>query len=284
MLSQPPRTREPPPDQVDWGEQLLAVHIENSPWIGPQLSNRNGAVCGRVAATTAAPSKAGAEISEPGAGAQLSLVVAKAVTGLRICPCGIFPLGLSRKLILLASPAPQPRCIRLRLMPANANHWMRSGAIQSDAALRQSTEGRQMAAATLSVGVLLAILEAAPEIRVPFRGHHSSKLGGKSQGGRRDRNQPYRESPQRECITLDRTRCDPVVSKPGCTSGAREPSLASRGISHWEYIPTNVNPQRLSDFLTCPALRRGNFCAAVKLLSCPVILLPKHPSSYFPNS
>jgi hypothetical protein len=81
------------------------------------------------------------------------------------------------------------------------------GAIQSDAALRQSTEGRQMAAATLSVGVLLAILEVAPEIRVPFRvdSHHSSKLGGKSQGGRRDRNQPYRESPQRECITLDRT-------------------------------------------------------------------------------
>ena len=64
-----------------------------------------------------------------------------------------------------------------------------------------------MAAATLSVGVLLAILEAAPEIRVPFRvdSHHSSKLGGKSQGGRRDRNQPYRESRQRECITLDRT-------------------------------------------------------------------------------
>ena len=63
-----------------------------------------------------------------------------------------------------------------------------------------------MAAATLSVGVLLAILEAVPEIRVPFRvySHHSSKLGGKSQGGRRDRNQPYRESPQRECITLDR--------------------------------------------------------------------------------
>ena len=67
-----------------------------------------------------------------------------------------------------------------------------------------------MAAATLSVGVLLAILEAAPEIRVPFRvdSHHSSKLGGKSQGGRRDRNQPYRESPQRECITLDRTPCN----------------------------------------------------------------------------
>ena len=43
-----------------------------------------------------------------------------------------------------------------------------------------------MAAATLSVEVLLAILEAAPEIRVPFRvdSHHSSKLGGKSQGGR----------------------------------------------------------------------------------------------------
>ena len=43
-----------------------------------------------------------------------------------------------------------------------------------------------MAAATLSVGVLLAILEAVPEIRVPFRvySHHSSKLGGKSQGGR----------------------------------------------------------------------------------------------------
>src|SRR3984893_12306678 len=81
------------------------------------------------------------------------------------------------------------------------------GAIQSDAALRQSTEGRQMAAATLSVGVLLAILEAAPEIRVPFRvdSHHSSKLGGKSKGGRRDPTQPYRESPQRDCITLDRT-------------------------------------------------------------------------------
>src|ERR1700688_3361032 len=90
------------------------------------------------------------------------------------------------------------------------------GAIQSDAALRQSTEGRQMAAATLSVGVLLAILEAAPEIRVPFRvdSHHSSKLGGKSQGGRRDRNQPYRESPQRECITLDRTRSPPHRSDP----------------------------------------------------------------------
>ena len=89
-----------------------------------------------------------------------------------------------------------------------ANNPNKPGAIQSDAALRQSTEGRQMAAATLSVGVLLAILEAAPEIRVPFRvdSHHSSKLGGKSQGGRRDRNQPYRESPQRECITLDRTR------------------------------------------------------------------------------
>jgi hypothetical protein len=92
------------------------------------------------------------------------------------------------------------------------------GAIQSDAALRQSTEGRQMAAATLSVGVLLAILEAAPEIRVPFRvdSHHSSKLGGKSQGGRRDRNQPYRESPQRECITLDRTRllsCETTINQ-----------------------------------------------------------------------
>jgi len=90
------------------------------------------------------------------------------------------------------------------------------GAIQSDAALRQSTEGRQMAAATLSVGVLLAILEAAPEIRVPFRvdSHHSSKLGGKSQGGRRDRNQPYRESPQRECITLDRTLVNRALLTP----------------------------------------------------------------------
>ena len=73
-----------------------------------------------------------------------------------------------------------------------------------------------MAAATLSVGVLLAILEAAPEIRVPFRvdSHHSSKLGGKSQGGRRDRNQPYRESPQRECITLDRTLVAPMACSP----------------------------------------------------------------------
>jgi hypothetical protein len=51
-----------------------------------------------------------------------------------------------------------------------------------------------MAAATLSVGVLLAILEAAPEIRVPFRvdSHHSSKPEGKSQGGRRDRNCRFR--------------------------------------------------------------------------------------------
>ena len=90
------------------------------------------------------------------------------------------------------------------------------GAIQSDAALRQSTEGRQMGAAILSVGVLLAILEAAPEIRVQFRvdSHHSSKLGGKSQGGRRDRNQPYRESPQRECITLDRTRTPATTMMP----------------------------------------------------------------------
>ena len=68
-----------------------------------------------------------------------------------------------------------------------------------------------MAAATLSVGVLLAILEAAPEIRVPFRvdSHHSSKLGGKSQGGRRDRNQPYRESPQRETLLQN---CRAVVT------------------------------------------------------------------------
>jgi putative tryptophan/tyrosine transport system substrate-binding protein len=93
-----------------------------------------------------------------------------------------------------------------------------TGAIQSDAALRQSTEGRQMAAATLSVGVLLAILEAAPEIRVPFRvdSHHSSKLGGKSQGGRRDRNRPYRESPQRDCITLDRTPLLPLRASARC--------------------------------------------------------------------
>jgi hypothetical protein len=59
------------------------------------------------------------------------------------------------------------------------------GAIQSDAALRQSMEPRQMAAATLSDGALLAILWPAPEIRVPFRvdNHHGSELGGKSQGG-----------------------------------------------------------------------------------------------------
>src|SRR5260370_22121407 len=93
----------------------------------------------------------------------------------------------------------EARALRLRFSQSLA---------QSDAALRQSTEGRQMAAATLSVGVLLAILEAAPEIRVTFRvdSHHSSKLGGKTHGGRRYRNQPYRESPQHECIPLDRTR------------------------------------------------------------------------------
>ena len=87
-----------------------------------------------------------------------------------------------------------------------------------------------MAAATLSVGVLLAILEAVPEIRVPFRVYslHSSKLGGKSQGGRRDRNQPYRESPHRECITLVRRagfalpRCGTVIAwRMGETAYAR---------------------------------------------------------------
>src|ERR1700732_4079914 len=73
--------------------------------------------------------------------------------------------------------------------------WELGGAIQSDAALRQSIEPRQMAAATLSDGALLAILQAAPEIRVPFRvdNHHGSELGGKSQGGHRDRNQPCHE-------------------------------------------------------------------------------------------
>jgi hypothetical protein len=108
------------------------------------------------------------------------------------------------------------------------------GAIQSDAALRQSTEGRQMAAATLSVGVLLAILEAAPEIRVPFRvdSHHSSKLGGKSQGGRRDRNQPYRESPQRECITLDRTRHSLQLVLAERDQGLRSGSGRSSRLTH----------------------------------------------------
>jgi hypothetical protein len=100
------------------------------------------------------------------------------------------------------------RCWPVAWAAADNAVQIHGGAIQSDAALRQSTEGRQIASATLSVGVLLAILEAAPEIRVPFRvdSHHSSKLGGKSQGGRRDRNQPHHESPHRECITLDRTR------------------------------------------------------------------------------
>ena len=117
----------------------------------------------------------------------------------------VFPL-ISELINFLRRSKPKGGCI---ILPRRAPTLRQvPGAIQSDAALRQSTEGRQMAAATLSVGVLLAILEAAPEIRVPFRvdSHHSSKLGGKSQGGRRDRNQPYRESPQRECITLDRTR------------------------------------------------------------------------------
>src|SRR6202040_1109672 len=122
---------------------------------------------------------------------------------------------------LLFGPLPRSRCAQIKIYAALLRPLARlaleffisaprGGAIQSDAALRQSTEGRQMAAATLSVGVLLEILEAAPEIRVPFRvdSHHSSKLGGKSQGGRRDRNQPYRESPQRDCITLDRTPLD----------------------------------------------------------------------------
>ena len=109
----------------------------------------------------------------------------------------------------IAPPSSRYHAIAYRLRQPWEVERTITGAIQSDAALRQSTEGRQMAAATLSVGVLLANLEAAPEIRVPFRVdiHHSSKLG-ESQGGRRDRNQPYRESPQRECITLDRT--------PGC--------------------------------------------------------------------
>jgi hypothetical protein len=91
-----------------------------------------------------------------------------------------------------------------------------------------------MAAATLSVGVLLAILEAAPEIRVPFRvdSHHSSKLGGKSQGGRRDRNQPYRESPQRDCITLDRTPRLVSRSVLGGCGARRERQGKNRGGRH----------------------------------------------------
>src|SRR5271170_2223974 len=79
-----------------------------------------------------------------------------------------------------------------------------------------------MAAATLSDGALLAILWAAPEIRVPFcvDNHHGSELGGKSQGGRRDRNQPCHENPQCECITLDRTRSAFAVGSP--KSGQRD--------------------------------------------------------------
>ena len=97
---------------------------------------------------------------------------------------------------------PQRECITLD------RTLCQGGAIQTDAALRQSIEPRKMAAATLSDGALLAILKAAPEIRVSFRvgNHHGSELGGKSQGGRRDRNQPCTKNPQRECITLDRTR------------------------------------------------------------------------------
>jgi hypothetical protein len=69
-------------------------------------------------------------------------------------------------------------CARVRVSPANTRAFLRfsgssarwvnrkdvdmsgpkQGAIQSDAALRQSIEPRQMAAATLSDGALLAIL------------------------------------------------------------------------------------------------------------------------------
>ena len=41
---------------------------------------------------------------------------------------------------------------------ADSDGWTEWGAIQSDAALRQSIEPRQMAAATLGDGALLAIL------------------------------------------------------------------------------------------------------------------------------
>ena len=84
-------------------------------------------------------------------------------------------------------------------MASGCKQGNRTGAIQSDAAIDRGS--------TNCIGDTQR-RGAAPEIRVPFRvdSHHISKLGRKSQGGRRDRNQPSRESPHRECITLDRTR------------------------------------------------------------------------------
>jgi hypothetical protein len=74
----------------------VAVHVEKSPWIGLEASNGNGSVGRHVAATTTAPAEAGAQISELGIGAELARVIAKAVTGSRTCPSGIFPFCLGR--------------------------------------------------------------------------------------------------------------------------------------------------------------------------------------------
>jgi hypothetical protein len=98
----------------------------------------------------------------------------------------------------------QPAC---HVSPALTSLTHR-GAIQSDAALRQSIEPRQMAAATLSVGVLLAILEAAREIRVPFASTVITVAS--SEGNLKEaaviETSHVTKNPQRECITLDCTR------------------------------------------------------------------------------
>src|SRR6266446_4992721 len=72
----------------------IAVHIENSPLVGLEASNRKGTIGGRVAATSVAPTEPRAKISKPGIPAERSVVVAKAVGSARTRPRGIFPFRL----------------------------------------------------------------------------------------------------------------------------------------------------------------------------------------------
>src|SRR5215813_9750095 len=98
----------------------IAVHIEKSPRIGLELANRYWP--DHIAATAITRREARPDIGESAVGAECGLVVTKAVHSLCTCSRGIFPLGLGWQAIGLAGPAPEPRHICLRVIPANANH------------------------------------------------------------------------------------------------------------------------------------------------------------------
>src|SRR5262249_33794376 len=82
------------------------------------------------------PAKARGEICESSVIAKLGLVAAKAVA--RCCPGarGVFPFCLGRQSISLAGPASDPRHIRLRLIPADADCRMRSRKLEVGLAKR----------------------------------------------------------------------------------------------------------------------------------------------------